>query len=137
MFWSQIIYWIIFIYKENKTGYIINFEYRILVDEHIEIENEEEVETFELQKITEAFENIAKVDSGVYNKEIEIFIEQEFLSGVSEGENVQGMLDAYLETLELEERISLTYEEKEETFFLNGVFVPCYSVMFKLLNSNN
>ena len=125
------------IYKENKTGYIINFEYRILVDEHIEIENEEEVETFELQKITEAFENIAKVDSGVYNKEIEIFIEQEFLSGVSEGENVQGMLDAYLETLELEERISLTYEEKEETFFLNGVFVPCYSVMFKLLNSNN
>ena len=125
-------------YKDGKTGYIINFEYRLLVDEHIieaEEENGEDEEVFELIHIANAFKEIAVVDASIYDKTIEIFIEQEFLKLNAEGETVQDKINNYLELLGLEEEISLTYEEKNETFYLNNVFVPCYALNLNILNN--
>jgi len=75
------------IYKEGKTGYIINFEYRIMVNENIEVVDDEEVEIIELEEVYNAFLNIAKEDSNFYEKEIEIFFDSEFLKTATNGED--------------------------------------------------
>jgi len=123
------------IYKEGKTGYIINFEYRIMVNENIEVVDDEEVEIIELEEVYNAFLNIAKEDSNFYEKEIEIFFDSEFLKTATNGEDVQEMLEEYIEIIGLTGKLTLTYMDAHEHFYLSGVFVPCFTVTLSILES--
>ena len=125
------------IYKDGKTGYVINLEYRIMVNENIEENEEEPIEIIELIEIYNAFENIAKKDSSIYSKDIELFFDSEFLKGKTESEDIQEMLNEYVLSLNLQDKITLTYKDKNEQFFLNAVFVPCFVVQLNILESSN